>query len=149
MTLENLHRYDDIIDLPHHRSTKHRHMSNLERAVQFMPFAALKGHDERVREVSSTPCTRIALADDERETLNDRLVEVIGQLESHPYASITYFQPEGGRDAGEYMTAIRPDAQGHRYGGWHTYSPGEHRGHSLLSRHEGALRSRRRIRACL
>ena len=76
MTLENLHRYDDIIDLPHHRSTKHRHMSNLERAVQFMPFAALKGHDERVREVSSTPCTRIALADDERETLNDRLVEV-------------------------------------------------------------------------
>ena len=105
MTLENLHRYDDIIDLPHHRSTKHRHMSNLERAVQFMPFAALNGHDERVREVSSTPCTRIALADDERETLNDRLVEVIGQLESHPYASITYFQPEGGRDAGEYMTA--------------------------------------------
>lgn len=80
-------------------------MSNLERAVQFMPFAALKGYDGRVREVSSTPCTRIALADDERETLNDRLVEVIGQLESHPYASITYFQPEGGRDAGEYMTA--------------------------------------------
>ena len=83
----------------------HRARPHADRARQFMPFAALKGHDERVREVSSTPCTRIALADDERETLNDRLVEVIGQLESHPYASITYFQPEGGRDAGEYMTA--------------------------------------------
>lgn len=118
MTLENLHRYDDIIDLPHHRSTKHRHMSNLERAVQFMPFAALKGHDERVREVSSTPCTRIALADDERETLNDRLVEVIGQLESHPYASITYFQPEGWQrcrrvyDGGRGCAAIRPRCAG-------------------------------------
>mgnify|MGYP000183548289 CR=1 FL=1 len=105
MALHETHKYDDIIDMPHHVSRRHPQMSRRQRAAQFMPFAALKGHDERVREVSSTPCTRIALADDERETLNDRLVEVIGQLESHPYASITYFQPEGGRDAGEYMTA--------------------------------------------
>lgn len=104
MTLKNLHHYDDIIDLPHHRSTRHRHMSNLERAVQFMPFAALKGYDERVREVADTPCTRIVLADDERETLNDRLAEVLGQLDAHPLASITYFQAEGGRNAGEYVT---------------------------------------------
>lgn len=35
-------KYDKIIDMPHHVSTKRRHMSNAERAKQFAPFAALK-----------------------------------------------------------------------------------------------------------
>ena len=40
--------YDDIIDLPHHRSQKHPHMTKEERAAQFSPFAALKGFDEQI-----------------------------------------------------------------------------------------------------
>lgn len=36
--------YDDIINLPHHRSTKYPHMSLRDRAAQFAPFAALTGH---------------------------------------------------------------------------------------------------------
>lgn len=44
--------YDDIIDLPHFRSKKHPPMSNLERAAQFAPFAALKGFEERIEELS-------------------------------------------------------------------------------------------------
>ena len=38
-------KYDDIISLPHHESTKHPKMPALDRAVQFLPFAALTGHD--------------------------------------------------------------------------------------------------------
>ncbi len=34
--------YADIIDLPHHVSTKHPQMSMKSRAAQFAPFAALK-----------------------------------------------------------------------------------------------------------
>ena len=41
-------QYDDIINLPHHRSKKHPHMSAEERAAQFSPFAALKGFDEQI-----------------------------------------------------------------------------------------------------
>ena len=39
---ENPHRYDDIIEMEHHKSMKHRHMPSADRAAQFSPFAALK-----------------------------------------------------------------------------------------------------------
>lgn len=41
-------KYKDIIDLPHHQSTKHQHMSVYDRAAQFAPFAALTGHEESI-----------------------------------------------------------------------------------------------------
>lgn len=44
--------YDDIIDLPHHMSTKHPRMSRSQRAAQFSPFAALSGHAEAIRETA-------------------------------------------------------------------------------------------------
>ena len=46
MTLQETHAYDDIINLPHHQSRKHPHMSRHQRAAQFMPFAALTGYED-------------------------------------------------------------------------------------------------------
>lgn len=43
-------KYDDIINLPHHVSKKHPHMSMLDRAAQFSPFMALTGYGEAVKE---------------------------------------------------------------------------------------------------
>lgn len=45
-------KYEDIINLPHHVSTKHLQMSIEQRAAQFAPFAALVGFEERVKIVS-------------------------------------------------------------------------------------------------
>ena len=42
-------KYDDIINLPHHVSLTHPHMSRLDRAAQFSPFAALTGYDLLLR----------------------------------------------------------------------------------------------------
>ncbi len=42
--------YDDIINLPHHVSTKRPQMSMLDRAAQFAPFAALTGYDAAIKE---------------------------------------------------------------------------------------------------
>ena len=39
-------KYDDIIDLEHHRSQKHPPMPEADRAAQFAPFAALTGHTQ-------------------------------------------------------------------------------------------------------
>ncbi len=40
--------YADIIDLPHHQSSTHPHMSLYDRAAQFAPFAALTGYDDMI-----------------------------------------------------------------------------------------------------
>ena len=42
--------YDDIINLPHHISTKHPRLSMEQRAAQFAPFAALAGYGDAVKE---------------------------------------------------------------------------------------------------
>ena len=44
------HKYDDIINLPHHQSAECPHMSLHDRAEQFAPFAALSGYEEAIEE---------------------------------------------------------------------------------------------------
>jgi hypothetical protein len=46
------HKYDAIINLPHHVSSRHVPMSPLTRAAQFSPFAALTGHEEALAETA-------------------------------------------------------------------------------------------------
>ena len=46
-------RYDDIINLPHHRSCTRPHMSMHNRAAQFMPFAALTGYDDIIKQTAT------------------------------------------------------------------------------------------------
>ncbi|MBW3082439.1 hypothetical protein [Bifidobacterium phasiani] len=62
MPLEPTHRYDDIIDLPHHRSRRHPPMSRLNRAAQFMPFAALTGYEAIIAETASRNEARVEAA---------------------------------------------------------------------------------------
>ena len=42
-------KYMEIIRDPHHTSKKHPKMSQIVRAAQFAPFAALTGHDEALQ----------------------------------------------------------------------------------------------------
>lgn len=42
--------YDDIIHLPHPVSKNHPPMPLANRAAQFLPFAALTGHEEAILE---------------------------------------------------------------------------------------------------
>ena len=46
---QQTHRYDDIINLPHHVSARHPQMPLADRAAQFSPFAALPGHEEAIQ----------------------------------------------------------------------------------------------------
>ena len=43
-------KYEDMLDMEHHVSSRHPHMSMRERAAQFSPFAALTGYDEAVED---------------------------------------------------------------------------------------------------
>lgn len=42
--------YEDIINLPHHVSKKHKQMSIEDRAAQFAPFAALTGYNDTIKD---------------------------------------------------------------------------------------------------
>ena len=44
--------YNDILDAPHHVSTRHPQMSMRDRAGQFSPFAALDGHGDILQETA-------------------------------------------------------------------------------------------------
>lgn len=95
--------YRDIIDLPHHVSSKHPQMSRLGRAAQFAPFAALTGYDDLIRESArETEMQQIPDAD-KIEEMNARLVFLFRQAEP-PEAVFTVFVPDGKKAGGKYIT---------------------------------------------
>ncbi len=56
--------YDDILDAPHHVSTRHPQMSLHSRAAQFAPFAALDGHGDILRETEHLTEERVEREDE-------------------------------------------------------------------------------------
>ena len=97
-------KYDDIINLPHHESTKHLKMSALDRTAQFMPFAALTGHGAAVRETARLTNNKVELDEIKKEELNEHLQLIKTQLVQKPQVSITYFVPDTKKEGGAYFT---------------------------------------------
>ena len=95
-------KYDDIINLPHHESTRHPKMPALDRAVQFLPFAALPGHDAAIRETARYTDNRAELDEIRKKELELQLLRV--QLAQKPQVSITYFVPDAKKAGGAYFT---------------------------------------------
>lgn len=98
-------QYDDIIHLPHHVSTVHTHMSLHDRAAQFLPFAALTGYEDAIKETGRLTQERITLSESEIEILNERLRILAKKSDSHPKMSVTYFVPDEKKAGGAYETA--------------------------------------------
>ncbi len=96
--------YDDLLYLPHHTSRKHPRMSRLDRAAQFSPFAALTGYDDAVRETARLTDRRAELDDDELAVLDERLRLVLAWENDPPLVSVTWFQPDGRKAGGAYVT---------------------------------------------
>lgn len=63
--------YDDIINLPHHESTKHKRMSALSRAAQFSPFAALSGFEAAIAETARLTNAKFELNEDRKKELDE------------------------------------------------------------------------------
>lgn len=102
--MDEAHQYDDIMNLPHHVSTVHTHMSLHDRAAQFLPFAALTGYEDAIKETGRLTQERITLSENEIEILNERLHILAEKLESRPKISVTYFVPDEKKRGGAYDT---------------------------------------------
>lgn len=97
-------KYDDIISLPHHESTTHPKMPALDRAAQFLPFAALSGHNTSIRETARLTESRAELDEIRKEELDLHLQLLREQLSQNPQVVITYFIPDAKKDGGVYYT---------------------------------------------
>ena len=104
--MNDVHRYDDIINLPHHISKTHAHISKLDRAAQFSPFAALTGYDGAIKETARLTNIRMELDETAKNVLDEKLRIIHEQLSYQPKIEITYFQPDEKKAGGTYISFI-------------------------------------------
>lgn len=104
MNNQETHKYDDIINLPHHVSKRYPQMSLLNRAAQFSPFAALTGHEAAIEETARLTESFKELDEDRKEILDEQLQMIKENLEQKPECEITYFQPDDKKTGGCYVT---------------------------------------------
>lgn len=100
------HRYDDIINLEHFISKKYKHMSIMNRASQFAPFAALTGYGEQILDASIITENKILLSEDMINDLNDKLNLIKKNIKKIPKVSIIYFMKDKNKDGGKYINII-------------------------------------------
>ena len=98
------HRYDNIITLPRHVSTRHSPMSNYDRAAQFSPFAALTGYDAVIAETGRLTDTQAELDEGGKQLLDEKLQAIRDHLRSQPRAEFLVFRPDARKNGGAYET---------------------------------------------
>lgn len=103
--MENIsHKYDDIINLPHHVSKKHPQMSLHDRAAQFSPFAALTGHKAAINETARLTDEKQILSEDVIAKLNEQLNLIKENIGTNPIVTTTYFVPDDRKSGGAYIS---------------------------------------------
>ena len=98
-----MEKYKDIINLPHKQSSKRPHMSLLDRAAQFPPFAALVGYDDAIKETGRLTDERIEMSEENLAGLNSRYQILVDYLGEEPEVTITYFVPDIYKTGGAYV----------------------------------------------
>lgn len=96
-------KYENIINLPHKQSTKRPHMSLLDRAAQFAPFAALTGYDDAVKETARLTDEKIELSEENLNVLNMKYQILVDRLDEGHEIDFTYFIPDENKDGGAYI----------------------------------------------
>lgn len=104
MERNDIKRYEDIIDLPHHVSSTRPHMAIADRAAQFAPFAALTGYGDAVNETARLTDERAVLDEDRKIEIDAALRAVKKNIGEHPELSVTYFKPDDRKTGGSYIT---------------------------------------------
>lgn len=95
--------YEDIVNLPHHVSERHRPMSMQSRAAQFAPFAALTGHEDAIDETARQTIARLDMTVEQLQILSQKLAYALS-FAKRPTIEITYFVPDGRKRGGSYLT---------------------------------------------
>ncbi len=96
-------KYEDMLYMNPPVSKTHRKMSIQDRAAQFMPFAALTGYEDLIRESSRITQSRIELSETEIEELKHKL-EILHRYEiEKPLIKVQYFVHDLKKSGGSYQ----------------------------------------------
>ncbi len=104
-----MNKYDDIINMPHHRSSNRPHMSDHRRTAQFAPFAALTGYDAAIDETARLTDQKLELSDEQADHLNAQIQRIIENRSEKPQVEITFFVPDNRKSASVHMTVTGYD----------------------------------------
>lgn len=104
MTPLQNHKYEDIIDLPHHQSAVHPQMPMQDRAAQFAPFAALTGHEAAIQETQRLTDREMQLDEDALEALDEKLELIREHIGAEEKVTFTCFVPDEKKEGGSYVT---------------------------------------------
>lgn len=96
-------KYDDIINLPHHTSSKHPRMTRTARAAQFAPFAALTGLDDEMEETARLTDKKIILDEEQKQIINRELLFIKNNPQKDIPVIITFFKSDGRKEGGAYI----------------------------------------------
>ena len=97
-------KYDEIMGLPHHVSETRPQMPMSNRAAQFVPFAALTGYDDAVKETGRLTDDKIELEESSLNELNAKIQLLRENLADAPEITFTYFKPDERKAGGAYLT---------------------------------------------
>lgn len=100
--MEN-NKYDDIINLPHPKSSRHAPMSMIDRGAQFSPFAALVGYDDAIRETARLTESRVELDESTKTALDEKIRWIMESMAQKPRVSVTWFRPDERKNGGAYV----------------------------------------------
>lgn len=96
-------KYDDIINLPHHVSKKHKQMSLDARSAQFAPFSALTGYDDVIEETVRLTNEKIEIDENIKIVLDEKLQIIEEKIAEKPLITFIYFVPDLKKDGGMYL----------------------------------------------
>ena len=81
-------------------------MSELERAAQFAPFAALTGYDSAIKETGRLTDEKIELDEEALTALDMKYQILMDAFDDAPEVTITYFQPDERKAGGKFVSAV-------------------------------------------
>ncbi len=97
-------KYDDIMYLEAPISKTHKHMSNNDRAAQFLPFAALTGYDAAILETARQVAEKKTISNEIKLAIGEKINKLNEVIKAHPSVCITYFEQDLKKDGGKYNT---------------------------------------------
>ena len=87
-------KYDDIINMEHHVSKKHKQMTLHDRSAQFAPFAALEGYGDMVEETARIVDKKIEISEEKQKELDEKLRKLKKDINLGQIATFIYFVPD-------------------------------------------------------